>query len=84
MTTAMGSPPSNAALAGPECRRCSPLGAAFSSLSLARKMALIPALTLLLLGPMLADAPQMGEHNTAALRAVDRDGASSGAARVAT
>ena len=46
---------------------------AFSSLSLARKVALIPALTLLLMGLMLVVAVQMGQRNTAALSALDRD-----------
>jgi PAS domain-containing protein len=45
----------------------------FRNLSLARKVALIPALTLLLMGLMLSVALQMGERNTAALRALDRD-----------
>ena len=43
------------------------------NLSLARKVALIPALTLLLLGLMLTVATRMGERNTGALRALDRD-----------
>jgi diguanylate cyclase (GGDEF)-like protein len=47
--------------------------AAFSSLSLARKVALIPALTLLLMGLMLTVAVRMGEQNTAALSALDSD-----------
>ena len=46
---------------------------AFSDLSLALKVALIPALTLLVMGVMLAVAAQMGERNTAALRALDHD-----------
>src|ERR1700679_758895 len=46
---------------------------AFSNLSLARKVSLIPALTLLLMGLMLAVAVQMSERNTAGLRALDRD-----------
>jgi hypothetical protein len=43
------------------------------NLSLARKVALIPALTLLLIGLMLTLAMRMGERNTAALRVLDRD-----------
>ena len=43
------------------------------SLSLGHKVALIPALTLLLMGLMLAVAMQMGERNTGALRDLDRD-----------
>ena len=43
------------------------------NLSLGRKVALIPALTLLLMGLMLAVAMQMGERNTGALRDLDRD-----------
>ena len=44
-----------------------------SNLSLPRKVALIPALTLLAMGLMLTVAVQMGEQNTTALRALDRD-----------
>jgi diguanylate cyclase (GGDEF)-like protein len=47
--------------------------AALRNLSLARKVVLIPALTLLLMGMMLTVAMQMGEQNTGALRALDRD-----------
>jgi diguanylate cyclase (GGDEF)-like protein len=43
------------------------------SLSLARKVVLIPALTALLLGLMLTVAMRMGERHTEALRALDRD-----------
>jgi hypothetical protein len=46
---------------------------ALGHLSLARRVALIPALILLLLGLMLTVALQMGGQNTAALRALDRD-----------
>jgi diguanylate cyclase (GGDEF)-like protein len=46
---------------------------AFANLSLGCKVALIPALTLLLMGLMLGVAVQMSERNTAALRALDRD-----------
>ncbi|HUB46695.1 MAG TPA: EAL domain-containing protein [Acetobacteraceae bacterium] len=46
---------------------------ALGNMSLARKVALIPALTLLLLGLMLTVATRMGERNTIALRALDRD-----------
>ena len=46
---------------------------AFSDLSLALKVALTPALTLLVMGVMLAVAAQMGERNTAALRVLDHD-----------
>src|ERR1700733_14566399 len=42
-------------------------------LSLPRKVALIPAITLLLMGLMLTVAMQMGERNTTALRVLDRD-----------
>jgi diguanylate cyclase (GGDEF)-like protein len=73
MTGEMESPPSRSARAGPDRRRSLPPGAAFNSLSLARKVALIPALTLLLMGLMLAVAVQMGERNTMALRALDRN-----------
>jgi diguanylate cyclase (GGDEF)-like protein len=48
-------------------------GIALGNLSLARKVALIPALTLMLMGLMLAVALQTGEQNTSALRALDRD-----------
>jgi len=48
-------------------------GTLFSSLSLARKVALIPGLTLLLMGLMLAVAVRMGDRNTAALRGLDSD-----------
>jgi diguanylate cyclase (GGDEF)-like protein len=44
-----------------------------SNLSLSRKVALIPALTLLLMGLMLTIAVHMGEQNTDALRTLDRD-----------
>ncbi len=44
----------------------------FSGLSLSHKVALIPGLTLLLMGLMLAVATRMGERNTAALQALDR------------
>ena len=47
--------------------------AALSNLSLTRKVALIPALTMLLMGLMLALAMQMGGRQTAALRTLDRD-----------
>ena len=47
--------------------------AVFRDLSLGRKVALIPALTLLLMGLMLAVAVRTGERNTAALSALDRD-----------
>jgi diguanylate cyclase (GGDEF)-like protein len=43
------------------------------NLSLGRKVALIPALTLLLMGMMLTVAMQMGERNTSALQVLDRD-----------
>jgi hypothetical protein len=46
---------------------------AFSDLSLALKVALIPAITLLVMGVMLSIAAHMGERNTAALRALDLD-----------
>ena len=68
-----GAPASGAAFAAPDRRHHGPLGTAFSNLSLARKVALIPALTLLLMGLMLAVAVRLGEQNTAALRALDRD-----------
>ena len=68
-----GSPPAGAAFAAPDRRHHGPLDTAFSNLSLARKVALIPALTLLLMGLMLAVAVRLGEQNTAALRALDRD-----------
>jgi diguanylate cyclase (GGDEF)-like protein len=42
-------------------------------LSLPRKVAMIPAITLLLMGLMLTVAMQMGERNTTALRVLDRD-----------
>src|ERR1700722_18208691 len=45
----------------------------FRDLSLGRKVALIPALTLLLMGLMLAVGVRTGELNTAALSALDRD-----------
>ena len=58
-------------------KRPAPPGAAsrtaLRNLSLGRKVALIPALTLLLMGMMLAVAMQMGERNTGALRVLDRD-----------
>jgi diguanylate cyclase (GGDEF)-like protein len=54
-------------------RRRGRLQIAFSNLSLGCKVALIPALTLLLMGLMLAVAVQMSERNTAALRTLDRD-----------
>ncbi|HET6308973.1 MAG TPA: HAMP domain-containing protein, partial [Rhodopila sp.] len=47
--------------------------ARFSNLSLGHKVALIPALTLLLMGMMLAVAMRMGDHNTSALRDLDRN-----------
>jgi diguanylate cyclase (GGDEF)-like protein len=47
--------------------------AALGNLPLPRKVALIPAFTLLLLGLMLTVAMQMGQRNTTALRALDRD-----------
>jgi diguanylate cyclase (GGDEF)-like protein len=47
--------------------------AVFRNLSLGRKVALIPALTLLLMGLMLAVAVQTGKQDTAALSALDRD-----------
>jgi len=47
--------------------------AVFRNLSLGHKVALIPALTLLLMGLMLAVAVQTGERNTAALSALDRN-----------
>jgi diguanylate cyclase (GGDEF)-like protein len=50
-----------------------PRRAALLNLSLVRKVALIPALTLLLMGMMLTVAMQMGERNTGALRVLDRD-----------
>src|ERR1700722_16875799 len=56
---------------GPDRQR--PPRTALGNLSLARKVALIPALTLLLLGLMLTVAMQMGQRNTEALRALDRD-----------
>ena len=46
---------------------------ALGNLSLARKVALIPALTLLLLCLMLVVGMRMGERNTDALRALDVD-----------
>jgi diguanylate cyclase (GGDEF)-like protein len=49
------------------------LASVLGNLSLARKVALIPALTLLLMGLMLTVAVRMGEQNTAALNALDRD-----------
>ena len=52
--------------------RCTPR-AVFRNLSLGHKVALIPGLTLLLMGLMLAVAVQTGERNTAALSALDRD-----------
>jgi diguanylate cyclase (GGDEF)-like protein len=48
-------------------------GIILSNLSLARKAALIPALTLMLMGLMLAVATRTGEQSTEALRALDRD-----------
>ena len=53
----------------PACRRAP----ALFNLSLGRKVALIPALTLLLMGMMLTVAMRMGERNTGALRVLDRD-----------
>jgi diguanylate cyclase (GGDEF)-like protein len=50
-----------------------PRSTALGNLALVRKVALIPALTLLLLGLMLTVALQMGQRNTEALRALDRD-----------
>ncbi len=47
--------------------------ALFRNLSLGRKVALIPGLTLLLMGLMLAVAVQTSEQNTAAMSALDRD-----------
>ena len=47
--------------------------AAFRNVSLGHKVALIPALTLLLMGLMLAVAEQTGERNTAALGGLDRN-----------
>jgi diguanylate cyclase (GGDEF)-like protein len=47
--------------------------ALFRNLSLGHKVALIPALTLLLMGLMLAVAVQTGQQDTAALSALDRD-----------
>ena len=52
--------------------RCA-LSSGFSSLSLARKVALIPGLTLLLMGLMLAVAVRMGDRNTVSLRGLDND-----------
>jgi diguanylate cyclase (GGDEF)-like protein len=46
---------------------------AVSNLSLAYKIALIPAITLLLIGLMLAGVIRVGERQTAALRALDSD-----------
>jgi diguanylate cyclase (GGDEF)-like protein len=69
----MGSWPSGEAPAGSDRVRRGREGTVFSDLSLGRKVALIPALTLLLMGLMLAVAVQMGERNTLALRALDRD-----------
>jgi diguanylate cyclase (GGDEF)-like protein len=54
------------------CRPGTPR-AVFRNLSLGRKVALIPGLTLLLMGLMLAVGVQTGEQNTAALSALDRD-----------
>jgi diguanylate cyclase (GGDEF)-like protein len=48
-------------------------GIALGNVSLVRKVALIPALTLLLMGLMLTVALQMGDRNTDGLRTLDRD-----------
>jgi len=53
--------------------RAVPRRISLGNLSLARKVALIPALTLLLLGLTLTVAMRMGEQNTGALRALDRN-----------
>lgn len=73
MTAATGPRRLYQAPAGSGRGRRTPLDTFFSNLSLAHKVALIPALTLLLMGLMLAVAVQMGERNTAALRVLDRD-----------
>ncbi len=54
-------------------RRNSSPHSVFSNLKLARKVALMPALTLLLMGMMLAVTVQKGNQSTDALRALDRD-----------
>jgi diguanylate cyclase (GGDEF)-like protein len=66
-------PPRMDRSAPPRTDRSAPPRRAPGSLSLARKVVLIPALTALLLGLMLAVAMRMGERNTEALRALDRD-----------
>jgi diguanylate cyclase (GGDEF)-like protein len=48
-------------------------GRAFADLPLARKVALIPVLTLLLMGVMLAGGVQLNLRSTAALRSLDAD-----------
>ena len=73
VTTAVDLHRLHAASAGPDRRHYGKLGAAFSGLSLVRKVALIPALTLLLMGLLLAFAVQMGQRNTMVLRAMDRE-----------
>jgi diguanylate cyclase (GGDEF)-like protein len=54
-------------------RRVGAARAFLSNLSLPRKVALIPLLTLLLMGLTIVVAEHMAEHNTSALRAIDRD-----------
>jgi diguanylate cyclase (GGDEF)-like protein len=68
MASLSGSPPVSHAHDRPASPR-----SALGPLTLARKVALIPALTLLLLGLILTVAVQMGARNTTALRALDRD-----------
>ncbi len=61
------------AMSGPTMSGPTMPGTVFRNLSLGHKVALIPALTLLLMGLMLAVAVRTSQQNTAALSALDRD-----------